>query len=60
VTSPMTPRDFAEAMLAIVREHSGDSEAQHGWADELMETLLRSLGYEEEITIFEGMRKWYA
>ncbi len=53
----MTPKEFAEKMRAIP---TGDTEADHGRADDLMCELLRSLGYGEGVDAFEAMDKWYA
>jgi hypothetical protein len=53
----MTPEEFKERMEKC---RSEDIEAGHGYADDLMCELLRSLGYGEGIEVFENMEKWYA
>ena len=55
----MTPEEFRDKMLEI-RETGGDPEATHGWADDTLCELLRSLGYGEGVAIFESLEKWYA
>lgn len=54
----MTPEEFADRMREIARP--GDPEASHAAANDLMIEVLKSLGYEEGTTLFEGMGKWYA
>jgi hypothetical protein len=56
----MEPREFTERMKSIAEPHHADEEAQHGNADDLMCEVLRSLGYEEGVRLFEEMPKWYA
>lgn len=53
----MTPEEFAEKMKALI---SGDLECQHCDMDDLMCQLLRSLGYEKGVEIFEEADKWYS
>ena len=53
-----TPKEFAEKMYQLAG--SGDEEADHVKADELMCQLLTSLGYGEGIKIFRDMDKWYS
>lgn len=54
----MTPEAFTVNMRNIAQ--MPDVEDAHGQADELMCELLRSLGYEEGVKLFERMDKWYA
>jgi 5'-deoxynucleotidase YfbR-like HD superfamily hydrolase len=54
----MTPEEFAEKMKEI--EISFDPEKAHSKADDLLCAVLRELGYEDGIKIFEEMEKWYA
>jgi hypothetical protein len=56
----MTPTEFADAMMKIARTSSGDPEAAHGNADDLLCKVLTELGYGEGVKVFEGMDKWYA
>lgn len=41
-------------------EHSGDAEVIHIEADILFCELLRELGFNETVTLFESIVKWYA
>lgn len=54
----MKPEEFATKMREIAE--SGDTEAAHGHADDLLVEVLRSLGYGEGCDVFEAMHKWYA
>jgi len=58
--APIGPDEFAMRMRLIVRAHAGSPEAMHGAADVLIEKTLRSLGYDEGVTVFMNMEKWYA
>ena len=53
-----TPEEFAKKMYQLAG--SGDEEADHVKADELMCQLLTSLGYGEGVKIFRDMDKWYS
>ena len=53
-----TPEEFAAEMKEI--SVSYDTEGAHARADELMCQVLRALGYEAGILVFEDMDKWYA
>ena len=61
----MKPDEFLEKMKEIVKRNrdaqSGyfDAETAHIKADELMCEVLKELGYEEGIKIFEDMERWY-
>lgn len=52
------PAEFERKMREI--SEIDDSETKHIKADELMCEVLKSLGYEVGVEIFEKMRKWYA
>jgi hypothetical protein len=54
----ITPAQFAERMQAIAK--GDDIEVEHGEADDLMELVLRRLGYGEGCDVFAKMDKWYA
>jgi hypothetical protein len=59
----MTPKEFAEKMGEIAKRVDDDvrtAESCHYEADDLMETVLSELGYEEGIKIFQEMEKWYS
>lgn len=51
---------FAQEMKKISSYADDDTEKAHGDADELMCTILKSLGYEKGVEIFEKMPKWYS
>lgn len=55
---PMSPKEFAEAMRQI--DQDCDVEIGHSRADDLMCAILRELGYEEGVNVFDEMVKWYA
>jgi hypothetical protein len=54
----MTPEEFAKEMKKIFAKRN--KEERHAKADELMCQLLKSLGYEKGVKIFEKADKWYA
>lgn len=56
----MTPLEFEKKMMEIVVKYGVDHESAHGCADDLMCDLLRSLGYDRGVHIFERMEKWYS
>lgn len=53
----MTPEEFANKMAEYA---ALDPEGGHSFGDKLMCELLKRLGYEEGVKIFQGMDKWYA
>lgn len=55
----MSPDDFFERMVGIDQFYK-DKELKHAVADELMCEVLRRLGYEKGIQVFDNMDKWYA
>lgn len=54
----MTEREFAARMLQC--SLGMDTEGKHVVADRLMCEVLRALGYEKGVKIFEAMPKWYS
>ena len=62
----ITPKEFEERMLAIEKEFGsypdsyGYEEDFHVEADALMKKLLRELGYEKGVEIFDRNNKWYS
>lgn len=54
----MTPEEFAARMREIMQ--GGDKEIEHEVADSLMCDVLRNLGYEDGVAIFESADRWYA
>lgn len=59
-TRRMTPEEFANKMQQLKNTKGHDEEGFHGDADDLMCELLRSLGYEKGIEIYDSIEKWYA
>lgn len=55
----MTPEKFKQRMAEFFKE-GYDKEGAHGNADDLMCKVLRELGYEEGVEIFETADKWYS
>lgn len=55
----LKPDEFTAAMTKIAR-YGEDLEGAHGMADGLLCEVLRKLGYEEGVKVFEDMTKWYA
>lgn len=53
-----SPEYIAEVMRYIA--DTFDTESAHGAADDLMVILLRGMGYEDAMDIYEKMNKWYA
>ena len=56
--TPLTPQEFADQMREIC--NSGDEEALHVSADNLLTDVLTSLGYGDGVAIFNRTPKWYA
>lgn len=55
-----TPEQAAEYAQKLVKEYGADKEAVHGYLDDLLCSVLRELGYEKLVEIFENTEKWYA
>ena len=51
-----------EEYITRMREcaENGDIEAAHSDADEILCEVLKDLGYEDLITLYHDVRKWYA
>ena len=63
MNSIMSPEEFAQAMQKIkseVYDADDDIEECHIRMDALMQHVLKSLGYDDGVNIFEGTSKWYA
>ena len=56
----MTPEEFWLKMCTIITKHDGYEEAVHIDMDKLMCNLLRELGYEKGVEVFERAPKWYS
>ena len=71
----MTPRELADLFADYVsngvpekppylhqshRFYNNDWETTHSVMDELMEEVLRELGYGEAMDIYEATTRWYA
>lgn len=54
----LSPKEFAEKMNEAAKQE--DIEYAHIEMDNLMAELLRSIGYQDGIDIFEDAEKWYA
>lgn len=57
-TIGVNDRTFAERLKNEAM--TGDSEDDHGTADDLLCALLESLGCKESVAAFKAVRKWYA
>ena len=55
----ISPKEFAEEMKRIA-EKDTDEEMCHIEMDDYMCDVLRQLGFEEGVAIFEDTPKWYA
>lgn len=60
-----TPEEFADKMRKIPDFLNDlgipwDNEDSHMLADQYLCDMLRELGYDEGVDIFEAMKKWYA
>jgi hypothetical protein len=51
-----------EQAIKDLREqcHTGDTEGDHLWADEILCKLLESLGYGDVVAEWNDVIKWYA
>jgi hypothetical protein len=58
----MTTKEKIESIKQRLIEQSkrNDIEDAHGVADDLLCELLRELGQDEIVDIFENMEKWYS
>ena len=54
----MTPCEFEKRMAALKEINCPDG--CHQDADKLMCQVLKSLGYEKGVVLFEQLDKWYA
>lgn len=46
--------------LEELAKNEGDTEIDHGRADDIVEEILRLLGYKEIADLYEKVDKWYA
>ena len=58
----MNPKEFADKMKELSERNTGSSDIcfNHMDMDDLMCEVLKSLGYNEGVEIFENTHKWYA
>jgi hypothetical protein len=56
----MTPEEFAAAMEQVFWDLAYDIEAAHWEADRLLCKMLRELGYDEGVDVFEEVKKFYS
>lgn len=54
----MTDDDYAKQIEAL--ENTGDQEMAHADADDLLCSILKSLGYVKTVEAFNNLSKWYA
>ena len=57
---PMSPQEFQIKMLDIMNMCGDTPEEAHSSMDELMCTLLISLGYQDGIDVFNSQERWYS
>ena len=57
---PITPDEFLRRMNEIEDDNHLDTEQAHSEADELMCSLLETLGYDQGVKEFRSMDKWYS
>ena len=55
----MSPEEFAREMDELQHNYSHDQGERHFLMDDLMASVLRSLGYGEGIDFFEGTDRQY-
>ena len=56
----MTPEQFENKMMEIVRRGGDDPERDHIDADDLLKECLRELGYGAGCDAFDKISMWYA
>lgn len=56
----MTPEEFWLKMCTIITKNDGYEETMHIEMDNLMCDLLKELGYEKGVEVFERAPKWYS
>lgn len=49
-----------ECLLRLKECHSGDIQADHSIADDVLCEFLESLGYREIVNEYRDIEKWYA
>lgn len=54
-----TDEDIKNEMLNLMCKDDYDPEPDHMKADELLCTLLKKLGYNEIVDIYQNVEKWY-
>lgn len=55
----MTPDEFHDKMVEIRGDDRYDAEGSHKAVDALMMKLLRELGFDRGVDVFDKMDKWY-
>lgn len=56
----MTPEEFEQKIMELKEQCGGDEEIAHIKMDELILDLLKSLGYEKGVEIFNSQSMWYS
>lgn len=57
----MTKKERIEKYIWLLNQYcfSGDTEYDHSMSDSLLEDLLTELGYEEVVSVYKNVEKWY-
>lgn len=56
----MTADDALARMREIAAEAGGDVEGDHSDADAVLCSLLRTLGHDDLVDVYESIPKWFA
>jgi len=55
----MSPKEFKEEVVEITNRVGHDKASYHYEIDDLMENLLRELGYGEGVVLINKTTRWY-
>lgn len=55
----MSEDEALDRLRAIMERYKGEYDCRHVDADELLCEVLRSLGYNELVDLYESFEKWY-
>lgn len=53
-------RDAEASLVKVIKDSAGDPEWAHAAADDILCEVLRRLGYNKLIDLYEDVEKWYA
>ena len=56
----MNREEAIKQLNELSSDYSGDTEADHSTADNILCELLSSLGYQDVVDAWEKVNKWYA